>query len=96
MGEAAKLSARKVRTDQLPALRDREEASTFLAVWGAYLRYLTKVWEGFAWMVIISGAFMGMAFAFMWFVSMWQMWFWKVPAGISENQGKVPCLHSEQ
>ncbi len=58
--------------------------------------YLTKVWEGFAWMVIISGAFMGMAFAFMWFVSMWQMWFWKVPAGISENQGKVPCLHSEQ
>jgi hypothetical protein len=58
--------------------------------------YLTKVWDGFAWVVIISGGFMGMAFAIMWVISMWQMWFWKVPAGISENEGKIPCLHTEQ
>ncbi|MBP9916344.1 MAG: elongation factor-1 alpha [Thiobacillaceae bacterium] len=58
--------------------------------------YLTKVWEGFAWVVIISGAFMGMAFATMWVISMWQMWFWKVPASISDNEGQIPCLHSEQ
>ena len=55
--------------------------------------YLTKVWEGFAWMVIISGAFMGMAFTIMWFTSMWQMWLGKVPADIGED-GKVPCIHS--
>jgi hypothetical protein len=57
--------------------------------------YLTKVWDGFAWMVIISGALMGMSFAFMWIVSLWQMWFWKVPADISENKGQIPCLHTE-
>lgn len=58
--------------------------------------YLTKVWEGFAWMVIVSGAFMGMAFAFMWFTSMWQMWFGKVPEGVAENEGRIPCVHSAQ
>jgi len=24
------------------------------------------------------------------------MWFWKVPASISDNDGQIPCLHSEQ
>ena len=56
--------------------------------------YLTKIWEGFAWMVIISGAFMGLCFATMWVISMWQMWFWKVPAEIAENNGQIPCVHS--
>jgi hypothetical protein len=54
--------------------------------------YLTKVWTGFAWVVIISGAFMGMAFAAMWFISMYQMWFFKVPAEISDNDGRLPSL----
>ena len=54
--------------------------------------YLTKVWEGFAWVVIISGAFMGTAFTIMWFISMWQMWFGKVPADLGE-EGEVPCIH---
>jgi cytochrome c553 len=53
--------------------------------------YLTKLWDGFAWMVIISGAFMGTAFTIMWFLSMWQMWIGKVPEGLSED-GKVPCI----
>lgn len=54
--------------------------------------YLTKVWVGFAWMVIISGAIMGMSFAAMWTISMWQMWLGKVPAEVTET-GKVPCIH---
>jgi hypothetical protein len=58
--------------------------------------YLTKVWVGFAWVVIISGAFMGLSFAIMWVLSMWQMWFWKVPEEISDNDGRIPCVHSEQ
>jgi hypothetical protein len=53
--------------------------------------YLTKIWEGFAWVVIISGAFMGTAFTIMWFFSMYQMWIGKAPAGVGED-GKVPCL----
>lgn len=53
--------------------------------------YLTKIWEGFAWVVIISGAFMGTAFTIMWFVSMWQMWLGKVPPAVGED-GKVPCI----
>ena len=57
--------------------------------------YLTKVWAGFAWMVIISGAIMGMSFAAMWVISMWQMWFGKVPAEVSEKGGQVPCIHGD-
>ncbi len=53
--------------------------------------YLTKVWDGFAWMVIISGAFMGVAFTIMWFTSMYQMWIGKVPADVGED-GKIPCI----
>lgn len=55
--------------------------------------YLTKIWDGFAWMVIISGAFMGMAFTIMWFTSMWQMWIGKVPADLGAD-GRVPCIHN--
>jgi hypothetical protein len=56
--------------------------------------YLTKVWPGFAWVVIGSGAIMGMSFAAMWVISMWQMWFGQVPAGVSET-GQVPCIHAD-
>ena len=54
--------------------------------------YLTKVWDGFAWMVIISGAFMGTAFTIMWFTSMYQMWIGKTPENLGED-GEVPCIH---
>jgi hypothetical protein len=54
--------------------------------------YLTKVWTGFAWMVIISGAVMGTAFTIMWFTSMYQMWIGKTPESLGED-GEVPCIH---
>ena len=54
--------------------------------------YLTKVWEGFAWVVIISGALMALSFTIMWFTSMYQMWIGKVPADVGED-GKIPCIH---
>ncbi len=56
--------------------------------------YLTKVWTGFAWAVIVGGALYGVAFTIMWFTSMWQMWLGKVPAEIGED-GEVPCIHSK-
>ncbi|MEW5771779.1 MAG: hypothetical protein AB1831_15650 [Pseudomonadota bacterium] len=55
--------------------------------------YLTKVWPGFAWAVIASGAIMGSSFAAMWLISMWQMWFGKVPEEVSDKEGQLPCIH---
>jgi len=37
--------------------------------------YLTKMYTGFAWVVMIGGILMGITFAIQWFVSMYQMWF---------------------
>lgn len=54
--------------------------------------YLTKVWEGFAWVVIGSGAVMGFSFAFMWVASMYQMWLYKLPAAIADEGGRLPRL----
>ncbi len=56
--------------------------------------YLTKIWEPFAWAVIIGGAFYGLAFSIMWVTSMWQMWIGKVPPEVIENDGRIPGLHS--
>lgn len=56
--------------------------------------YLTKVWTGFAWVVIISGALMGTAFTIMWFTSMWQMWFGKTPEQVGAN-GQIPGIHNK-
>jgi len=44
--------------------------------------YFTKIYHGFAWVVLISGGLMGLCFAFMWIVSMYQMWFYRVPERI--------------
>lgn len=41
--------------------------------------YVTKVFDPFAWGVLVAGGINGLAFAFMWVVSMYQMWFYKVP-----------------
>ena len=41
--------------------------------------YFTKLYAGFAWVVLISGGLMGLSFAIMWFISMYQMWLYKVP-----------------
>lgn len=51
--------------------------------------YLTKIYAPFAWVVMISGVFMGVAFAIQWFASIYQMWFYKVPQSISDNGGAV-------
>jgi hypothetical protein len=48
--------------------------------------YFTKLFSGFAWVVLISGALMALCFATMWFVSMWQLWFYKVPAWVAERE----------
>ena len=45
--------------------------------------YFTKIYSGFAWVVLISGGLMGLSFAVMWFTSMYQMWFYKVPLRVS-------------
>ena len=49
--------------------------------------YFTKLYAGFAWVVLISGGLMGLCFAIMWFISMYQMWFYKVPERVSGRFG---------
>lgn len=51
--------------------------------------YLTKIYPPFAWMVMISGGFMGVAFAGQWLISMYQMWFYKLPKNVIEDGGFV-------
>ena len=51
--------------------------------------YLTKVFPPFAWVVMISGAFMGVAFALQWVISIYQMWFYTLPKEIQDNGGVV-------
>jgi len=50
--------------------------------------YLTKLWPSFAWVIIGSGAVMGLAFATMWLTSMYQLWFYKLPPGLAQHQGE--------
>jgi hypothetical protein len=45
--------------------------------------YFTKLYSGFAWVVLIAGGLMALSFAIMWFTSMYQMWFYKVPDKVS-------------
>jgi hypothetical protein len=52
--------------------------------------YFTKLFAGFAWVVMISGGVMAASFAFMWFVSMYQMWFYKPPKFVLETDGQGP------
>lgn len=51
--------------------------------------YLTKIYEPFSWIVILSGAFMGAAFAAMWLTSMYQLWFYKLPPGVVREKEAV-------
>jgi len=48
--------------------------------------YFTKLVSGFAWVVLLSGALMGLSFAIMWIVSMWQIWFYTVPDWVSQRE----------
>ena len=58
----------------------------FLAIIADILSwYLTKAWPPFAWVVMISGALMGLSFAIEWIVSMYQMWFFKSAPEITDT-----------
>ena len=48
--------------------------------------YFTKLYNPFAWVVMIAGGVIGLSFAFMWFVSMYQMWLGRVPAAVSSRR----------
>ncbi len=52
--------------------------------------YFTKLYSGFAWVVLISGGVMAASFAFMWFTSMYQMWFYKAPEFVITTDGHGP------
>ncbi len=54
--------------------------------------YLTKLNPMFAWVVIISGAFMATAFAIEFFVSLYQMWLYKLPDDLEKSGGKIPTI----
>ncbi|MDH5219221.1 MAG: hypothetical protein OEX19_16070 [Gammaproteobacteria bacterium] len=51
--------------------------------------YLTKMYPPFAYVVIGSGALMGTTFAIQWITSMYQMWFYKLPPEVTDNNGAV-------
>lgn len=54
--------------------------------------YLTKMWTPFAWVVMISGAFMGLSFAIQAFTSLYQMWLYKLPKELEESGGRLSVL----
>lgn len=47
--------------------------------------YLTKVYQPFAWVVIGSGALMGLSFAIQVATSLYQMWFYKLPDNVQQQ-----------
>ena len=51
--------------------------------------YVTKLYPPFAWVVLISGGFMGLSFAFMWLISAYQMWLYKA-AGRAAGHEEAP------
>ena len=52
--------------------------------------YLTKLHPAFALVVIISGGFMGVSFAFQWIVSMYQIWFYKY--SVEKDSGEATTI----
>ena len=53
--------------------------------------WLTKFDPMFAWLVLIGGSGMGLAFAFMWFVSIYEMWLARREDIVAPGEGKAPC-----
>lgn len=55
--------------------------------------YFTKLFPPFAGLVILAGAMMAFAFAFMWVVSLYQLWFSQLPAPVAERlQGNARVI----
>ena len=50
--------------------------------------YFTKLYTGFAWVVMVAGGLMALSFAIMWFTSMYQMWFYTPPKFVNTTDGK--------
>ncbi len=47
--------------------------------------YLTKIYQPFAWVVVGSGALMGLSFAAQVLISLYQMWFYKLPDEVQQQ-----------
>jgi hypothetical protein len=47
--------------------------------------YFTKLFNPFAWVVVLAGAMMASCFAFMWLVTVYQLWFSAPPAMVAER-----------
>ncbi|MFQ5938030.1 MAG: hypothetical protein ACE5LB_16640 [Acidiferrobacterales bacterium] len=47
--------------------------------------YFTKLFNPFAWVVMLSGVLMALCFAYMWVISVYQMWFSAMPTQIAER-----------
>ena len=45
--------------------------------------YFTKLYNPFAWVVMVAGGVMALSFTYMWVVSMYQMWFSPPPAAVT-------------
>ncbi len=56
--------------------------------------YFTKLFTPMAWAVLLSGALMGLSFAFMWAVSMYQLWFGRVPGPVAERNVDIDLSKS--
>jgi hypothetical protein len=54
--------------------------------------YLTKLNPAFAWIIIASGAIMGLSFAFQWCVSMYQIWFFRRPFERAEESPRAMSM----
>lgn len=54
--------------------------------------YFTKLYHPFAWVVMGSGALMGLSFAVMWVLSMYQMWFSQTPDPVARRDVIEPRL----
>ena len=50
--------------------------------------YFTKLYNPFAWVVMIAGVGMGLSFTYMWAVSMYQMWFAPPPAAVTSRKAR--------
>jgi len=48
--------------------------------------YFTKLYNPFAWVVMIAGGVMALSFTYMWVVSMYQMWFSPPPAAVASRK----------
>jgi hypothetical protein len=52
--------------------------------------YFTKIYHGFAWVVLFAGGLMALSFAIMWITSMYQMWFYRVPEQLTGRNENLP------